>query len=380
MTSLGKTGATILLALGTAIAPVLVAAPASASPRSDHHHGSGGDAAPLVIGHRGAPGYRPEHTLESYRTAIEMGADYVEPDLVPTKDGVLVARHENLITDTTDVADHPEFADRRTTKTVDGKQLTGWFTEDFTLAELRTLRAVERLPDVRPQNTRYDGRFRVPTFDEVLRLVKRESARTHRRIGVYPETKHPSYFRSIGLPLERAMLSSLHRHRLDRPGSKVFLQSFETGNLRRLDRWTRLPIIQLLDSSGAPWDLKAKGDPRTYRDLTRPDQLREIATYADGIGPNKDLVIPRDEQGYALPPTRLVRDAHRAGLVVHVFTLRRENQFMAEDFRRGEDPNAPGDLAAEIRAFLDAGVDGMFTDNPDIAVAARQRWSRHRAA
>ncbi len=378
MTSLGKTGAAILLTLVATIAPVLVTAPATAA--SDEDRRRGRDAAPLVIGHRGASGYRPEHTLAAYRTAIEMGADYVEPDLVPTRDGVLVARHENLITDTTDVADHPEFADRRTTKTVDGTELTGWFTEDFTLAELRTLRAVERLPDVRPQNTRFDGRFRVPTFDEVLALVKRESARTGRRIGVYPETKHPSYFRSIGLPLERAMLRSLHRHRLDRPGSKVFLQSFETSNLRRLDRWTRLPIIQLLDSSGAPWDLEQKGDPRTYRDLTRPDQLREISTYADGIGPNKDLVIPRDERGYAERPTRLVRDAHRAGLVVHVFTLRRENQFMAVDFRRGEDPNAVGDLAAEVRAFLDAGVDGLFTDNPDVAVAARQRWSGHRAA
>jgi glycerophosphoryl diester phosphodiesterase len=195
-------------------------------------------------------------------------------------------------------------------------------------------------------------------------------------MGVYPETKHPSYFRSIGLPLEPRMLAALHRHRMDRPGSRVFLQSFETGNLRELNRHTRLPIIQLIDSSGAPWDLRSKGDARTYKDLTTPAQLRQIATYADGIGPSKDLVIPRDGSGHALPPSNLVRDAHRAGLLVHVFTLRRENQFMAVDFRLGSDPNAVGDLAAEIRAFLDAGVDGLFSDNPDVAVSTRNDWVR----
>ncbi len=371
MTTLGKISGAILLAL---LATTTTIGPAAAD-SSGHSPGKGYGGA-LVIGHRGAAGYRPEHTLESYRLAIRMGADYVEPDLVSTKDGVLVARHENLITDTTDVTTHPEFSGRRTTKTIDGTSVTGWFTEDFTLAELKTLRAKERLPLVRPANAAYDGRFEVPTLDEVLDLVQREQRRTHRRIGVYPETKHPTYFTSIGLSLERPLLAALHRHRMDRPGSRVFLQSFETGNLRRLDRMTRLPIIQLVDSSGAPYDLKAAGDPRTYRDLVTPSGLRAISRYADGVGPNKDLVIPRDAAGDATAPSHLVRDAHRSGLVVHVFTLRRENQFMARDFRIGTDPNTVGDLAAEVRAFLDAGVDGLFSDNPDVAVSARNDWRR----
>ncbi len=375
MTTLGKLRGALLLAVLTTVTSVtLVAAPAEARPPGQSR------TAPLVIGHRGAAGYRPEHTLESYRLAISMGADYVEPDLVSTKDGVLVARHENDISGTTDVSEHPEFAARRTTKTIDGKPVTGWFTEDFTLAELTTLRAKERLPLVRPANTAYDGKFQVPTFDEVLSLVQSEERRLHRKIGVYPETKHPTYFRSIGLPLEQRMLDTLRRHRLDKPGSRVFLQSFETGNLRDLNRMSKLPIIQLLDSSGAPYDLVATGDRRSYADLTTPAELRRIATYADGIGPNKDMVLPRDASGRTTTPSPLVRDAHREGLVVHVFTLRRENQFMATNFRRGTDPNAPGDLPAEVRAFLDAGVDGLFSDNPDLAVAARDAWTPGRSA
>ncbi len=329
---------------------------------------------PLVIGHRGAAGYRPEHTLASYRTAIRMGADYIEPDLVSTRDGVLVARHENEIGGTTDVADHPEFADRRTTKSIDGVTTTGWFTEDFTLAELRTLRAVERLPGVRPDNTDYDGRFQVPTFDEVLDLVVRHHRRTHQRVGVYVETKHPTYFAGQGLPLERRMLAALRRHGLEHPGARVFVQSFETGNLQALDAMTDLPLIQLVNSSGAPYDLRAKGDTRTYQDLITPAGLRGIARYADGIGPEKGLVLPRDGRNRTGEPSELVGDAHQEGLLVHVFTLRRENQFMAANFRNGTDPDAVGDLAAEARAFFDAGVDGVFTDNPDIVVRARRAW------
>ena len=366
--TLGKTCGALQLALLTAsLTTTLTIAPAEAVPRDSYGE-------PLVIAHRGASGYRPEHTLEAYRLAIQMGADYVEPDLVSTKDGVLVARHENYLDDTTDVAAHPEFADRRTTKTIDGEPITGWFSEDFTLAELKTLRAKERLPLVRPANTQYDGQFEVPTLHEVLALVQEEQRRTGRRIGVYPETKHPSYFSSIGLAMERPLLASLRRHGMDRPGSKVFLQSFETTNLRQLNAMTRLPIIQLLDASGAPWDLESTGDPRTYSDLTTRRELRRIARYADGIGPHKDLVLPRDEAGNLTDPSTLVRDAHRKGLVVHVFTLRIENQFMANDFRVGTDPNAPGNLSAEIRAFLDAGIDGLFTDNPDVAVSARKDW------
>ncbi len=382
MRTLGKTrGAALLtlLALTTTLATTLVTTLATTLPAAAAPAEAGSRRAdPLVIGHRGASGYRPEHTLESYRTAIRMGADYIEPDLVSTRDGVLVARHENLIDQTTDVADHAEFADRRTTKVIDGVSHTGWFTEDFTLAELKTLRATERLPEVRPHNTRYDGRFEVPTFGEVLSLVARAGRAEHRRIGVYAETKHPTYFASIGLPLERRMLADLERHHLDHRGARVFLQSFETGNLRALDAITDLPLVQLVDGSGAPYDLQAAGDPRTYRDLTTPAGLREIATYADGIGPSKDLVLPRDGAGMTGAPSDLVRDAHRERLLVHVFTLRRENRFMARNFQVGTDPNSVGDLAAEAQAFFDAGVDGVFTDNSDLVVAARRDWRADR--
>jgi glycerophosphoryl diester phosphodiesterase len=373
MDKLGKLNTTAALAALTTLA---TAAPVGAADAPVPHRGTvhASSATPIVIGHRGAPGYRPEHTLASYRLAIAMGADYVEPDLVSTRDGVLVARHENEIGGTTDVADHPEFADRRTTKTIDGRAVTGWFTEDFTLAELKTLRAKERLPQVRPANTAYDGRFAIPTLDEVLDLVARESRRLHRQIGVYPETKHPTYFTSIGLPLEEPLLQALRRHHLDRPNAKVYLQSFETGNLRRLHRMTRLPLIQLLDASGAPYDLAAADDPRSYRDLATPGGLAEIATYATGVGVNKELVLPRDATGSTGEPSDLVDDAHTDGLLVHVWTLRAENQFMAANFRVGTDPTASGDAVAEDQAFLDAGVDGFFTDQADLGVEARDDW------
>lgn len=394
MTPLGKTRAlpralTLLVGGGLALALPVTATAVPTAP-ADRGESSAStarpapqkdprQAEPLVIGHRGASGYRPEHTLASYRLAIRQGADYIEPDLVPTKDGVLVARHENEIGGTTDVGTRPEFADRRQTKTIDGRQVTGWFTEDFTLAELRTLRAKERLPQVRPQNTRYDGRFDVPTFDQVLALVNRTNAKRPGRkndLGVYPETKHPTYFQTIGLPLEQRMVRDLREAGLDRPRAKVFLQSFETTNLKFLAKRTRLPIVQLMDATGAPYDLVARGDDRTWADLTKPGELRKIARYADGIGPNKTLVLPQAADGSLQDPTPLVRDAHRAGLLVHVFTLRRENQFMATDFRQGSDPDAVGDMVAEAKAFLDAGVDGYFTDNPDIGVRARDAWVR----
>jgi glycerophosphoryl diester phosphodiesterase len=327
---------------------------------------------PLVIGHRGASGYRPEHTLASYRLAIEMGADYIEPDLVSTKDHVLVTRHENNIADTTDVAAHPEFASRRTTKTIDGNPMTGWFTEDFTLAELRTLRAKERLPDLRPANTAFDGLYQVPTFQEVIDLGKRAG------VGIYPETKHPTYFDSIGLSLEEPLLATLRANGLTGPRAKVFIQSFETANLRELRARTRLPLVQLIDATGRPYDFVVSGDPRTYADLVTPAGLAEIATYADGIGPNKDLIIPRDSAGNLLEPTSLVRDAHREGLVVHPWTFRRENNFLPLDFRQGNPASpeflrAPGDLPAELRLFFRLGVDGVFSDNADVAVATRHR-------
>lgn len=300
---------------------------------------------PLVIAHRGASGYRPEHTLAAYELAIEMGADFIEPDLVITRDGVLIARHENDISGTTDVIDRPEFRDRRRTKWIDGREVTGWFAEDFTLAEIKTLRARERL-ELRDHG--FDGRFEIPTFQEILDLARR------RNVGVYPETKLPSYFRSIGLPLEEPMVEALHAAGL----RAVFLQSFETGNLKLLKTMTDLPRIQLLDVEGQPWDLALAGDGRTYRELAAPEGLAEIAAYADGIGPNKRLIVPAGPDGRLRPPTSLVEDAHRAGLLVHPWTFRSDPVFLAPDYE--------GDAVREIEQFVALGVDGLFTDFPDL--------------
>jgi len=327
-------------------------------------------AGPLVIGHRGASGYRPEHTLAAYRLAIALGADYVEPDLVSTKDGVLVARHENEISGTTDVADRPEFAARKLTKTIDGRPITGWFTEDFTLRELKTLRAKERLPLIRPRNTLYDSRHEVPTLQEVIDLVRDESRRRGKRIGIYPETKHPTYFDGIGLSLEEPLVRTLRRNGLANRHAAVFIQSFETGNLRQLNRLVDVPLVQLVDAAGAPYDLVAAGDPRTYDDLVKPAGLAGIARYADGIGVAKARIVPLDAAGRVQPPTSLVRDAHGRGLVVHAWTFRNENSFLAADFKRGADPAAYGDAFAEYRLFLAQRIDGLFSDNPDTAVEA----------
>ena len=294
-------------------------------------------SSPIVIAHRGASGYRPEHALEAYTLAIDMGADVIEPDLVCTKDGVLVARHENEIGGTTDVAD--KFAGRKTTKTIDGSSVTGWFTEDFTLAELKTLRARERLE---MRSHAYDGQFPIPTFDEVLDLAAARSRDAGRAIGVYPETKHPAYFRSIGLPLEDRLLAALQRHGLTQKTSPVFVQSFEASSLQYLRPFTAVRLVLLAQHAV---------------DIT-PDKLREIAIYADGVGVEKKLILPVDVDGGVGPATRLVRDAHAAGLFVHVWTLRREPQFLPARYA--------GDLAAEARAFVATGVDGIFSDFPDI--------------
>jgi glycerophosphoryl diester phosphodiesterase len=326
----------------------------------------------LVVGHRGASGYRPEHTLAAYELAARMGADYIEPDVVSTKDGVLVTRHENEISGTTDVAAHPEFATRRTTKVIDGAPLTGWFTEDFTLAELRTLRAVERLPDVREENTLYDGLYRVPTLDEVLQLRSELSRELGRQLGVYIETKHPTYFDRARLSLEEPLVADLRQAGLDRQKSPVFIQSFETANLRELDRRVRVPLVQLMSGSGAPYDLVAAGDRRNYADLATAEGLRGIATYADGVGPDKNLVIPRRTDGTLGSPTAFVDDAHRAGLLVHPYTFRNENTFLPPALREGAAPDDYGRALAEHAAFWDAGIDGMFTDNPDTGVVSRE--------
>src|SRR3954468_4834189 len=266
---------------GSGAAVAALGLPAGAA--AHHGHGGGGrhrKRLPIVIGHRGSPAYRPEHTIASYTLAIEMGADFIEPDLCFTKDGHLVARHEPDIGATTNVADHPEFAARRKTLTIDGTVFPNtWFTFDFTLAELKTLRAKERLPDVRPANTALDGLFEIPTFQEVIDLAKR------RRVGIYPETKHPTFFASLGHVFDRPLLQTLRRNGLDHRASKVFIQSFETSNLKRLRRKTHVRLIQLIDATGAPADLVAAGDRRTYDDLVTPAGLRAIARYADGIGP-----------------------------------------------------------------------------------------------
>jgi glycerophosphoryl diester phosphodiesterase len=358
-----------LVFLPFALALAMLAAMTSAAAA---HHSKPQEADQLVIGHRGASGYRPEHTLAAYELAARQGADYIEPDLVVTKDGVLVARHEPEISTTTDVADHPEFAARKTTKPLDGVPTTGWFTEDFTLAELKTLRAKERIPALRPQNTAFDGRFEIPTFQEVIDLRKRLSRELRREIGIYPETKHPTYFRDRGLPLEERLVWALRRNGLDRKQAPVLVQSFEVGNLRALDHVLRVPLVQLYGAKTArPYDFVVSGDQRTYADLATPAGLASVARYAAGAGPSKDYIVPRDATGRSLPPTTFVCDAHDAGLVVHPYTFRAENTFLPLELRSSADPAQYGDFAAEVRQFFDLGVDGLFTDNPDRAVAAR---------
>jgi glycerophosphoryl diester phosphodiesterase len=324
----------------------------------------------VVIGHRGASGYRPEHTLAAYELAILQCADYIEPDLVATKDGVLVARHENEIGGTTNVATRAEFADRRTTKIIDGQSLTGWFTEDFTLAELRTLRAKERIPAVRPANAVFDGLYEIPTFDEVLDLARHSVTCDGAPVGIYPETKHPTYFDGIGLSLEEPLVAALAADGLNTRGAPVIVQSFETSNLRALDRMTRVDLAQLVNCSGAPYDLVAQGDTTTYADLVTPRGLAQIAGYADGVGVCKDVLIPRAADGTLAEPTPVIRNAHRVGLEVHGWTFRAENAFLPAEFRSSGTPSEIGDLAGEIRVFIDAGMDGIFSDQPDLAAAA----------
>lgn len=369
-----KRRSTQLVALALALVATVigaVAAGATTAGKADDHGTRRAKTQPIVIGHRGASGYRPEHTLASYQLAVDLGADYIEPDLVSTKDHVLVARHENDISGTTDVASHPEFASRKTTKVVDGVSITGWFTEDFTLAELRTLRAVERLPaSLRPGNHAFDGQFEIPTFQEVIDLAKRN------HVGIYPETKHPSYFDSIGLSLEEPLVATLKANGLDSKDAPVFVQSFEVSNLQQLNHMTKVPLIQLLNGTGQPFDFVAAHDPRTYADLATPTGLKMISKYADGIGPDSRLIVPLDAANHVLASTSLVQDAHKAGLLVHPFTFRRENNFLPEEYRRG-DPASPsylmatGDIAGWMRLFYKLGVDGFFTDNSDTAVAVR---------
>ncbi|MFF8832944.1 glycerophosphodiester phosphodiesterase [Streptomyces sp. NPDC015131] len=357
--------------LGAAAALSTAAALSAGAAAPARAHGRPRLPVPAVIAHRGASGYRPEHTLGSYQLALDMGADVIEQDLVPTKDGHLVCRHENDITGTTDVADHPEFASRRTTKVVDGTSLTGWFTEDFTLAELKTLRAKERIPALRQENTLYDGRWAVPTFEEVLRWAEKEGRRRGRPVRLYVETKHPTYFRKLGLPLEEPLAALLRRYGRHRADSPTFLQSFEPTSMRRMAKLVATPRVVLLwTPDDRPWDFRESGDPRTVADLITPKGLAWIASYAQGIGPLLDLVIPKDKDGTLGKPTTLVRDAHAKGLVVHPYTLRNENSFLPADFRRGTDPAAYGDVFGAYAAYFATGIDGIFTDQPDTGLLA----------
>ena len=338
------------LLLAAAATPAAATVPALAAPADAATAGG-----PLVIGHRGAAGWRPEHTAASYTYAVRAGADWIEPDLVPTKDHVLVVRHENEISQTTDVARRPEFADRRTTKTVDGRSVTGWFTEDFNLAELKTLRAVERLPQVRNRNTVFDGREEVMTFQEVVDLARKMSKAHGRTIAVFPETKHPTYFRSIGLPLEPKLVSAIRRNRLGR--RECVVQSFEPTSLKRMTG-LGVPLWQALGTAGGPYDLPTT----TYRGMMTPDGLADIAEYADWIGPDKSSLVG----------TSLLADAHAAGLRVGPYTFRAENQFLPEEFRRGTGSTDFGDAFAEYALYYRMGVDAVVTDFPDLAVMARR--------
>lgn len=315
---------------------------------------------PIIIGHRGACGYRPEHTLASYELAIAMGADYIEPDLVSTKDGILIARHENDITETTNIADKSEFAHCKTTKIIDGKQLTGWFAEDFNLAEIKTLRAKERLAF---RNHFYDGHFEIPTLQEIINLVKQKSLETGKIIGIYPETKHPTYFKSINLALEEPLVDILHKNGYISSSAPIFIQSLEVENLQQLKKITDLPLIQLLDDKKMqPYDFLVKGESRTYGDLTTLKELTKIAEYADGIGAYKRLIVPIDVDKH-LNSTSLIQDAHAVNLKVHAWTFRNEEQYLASVYQ--------GNPQTEYEQFFKLGIDGVFSDFPDCAVSIR---------
>ncbi|NLR76594.1 glycerophosphodiester phosphodiesterase [Leeia aquatica] len=346
-------------------------------------------AKPLMIAHRGASALAPEHTLAAYERAILAGADYVEPDLVSSKDGVLLARHENEISGTTDVADHPEFASRKATKQIDGVPVTGWFTEDFTLAELKTLRARERIPANRPENVAQNGQYPIPTLSEVIATVRRYEKIQGRRIGIYPETKHPSYFRSIGLPLEEPLVKTLHEAGYTKRSDPILIQSFEVANLKQLRKMTDLSLVQLINNplnkpaangtpQNTPYDFIASGDKRTYADLTTAEGLREIARYADGVGPYKEIIIPRTADNRLGQPTRFVQDAHAVGLKVHIWTLRPENPFLPVELRKGNAGSLTerGDAQAEIVAYLKTGIDGFFSDDPVVGRQAIEQFTR----
>ncbi len=329
---------------------------------------------PLIIAHRGASGYYPEHTLGAYSLAIDMGADYIEPDLVFTKDGHLICRHENEISQTTDVAKRSEFAARKTKKTIDGHTIEGWFTEDFTLAEIKTLRCIERLPQLRHQNMRFNGIEQIPTFEELLAFREQMSRQHGRNIGIYPETKHPSYFASIGHEYDEPLLKTISQFGLNSRAAPIFIQSFETENLKRLSGKTEVKLIQLLDDASGPWDNQS-GPSLQYSQMASKDGLKEIAKYAYGVGPYKEYIVPRDKDKNSLLPTDFIKNAHAANLKVHPWTFRAENYFLPKELRQGDAASKEflalhGAAAQEIKQFIELGVDGFFTDFADIGYKA----------
>ncbi len=338
----------------------------------------------LVVGHRGASALRPEHTLASYTKAVEDGADIIEPDLVSTKDGFLVARHENEISGTTNVSTKAEFADRKKTKVIDGVSLEGWFTEDFTLEELKTLRARERIPQIRPGNTQYNDQFEIPTITEVIELAKKLSASSGRTIAIYPETKHPTYFQSIGLPLEDKLIAALKADEFTQRTATVYIQSFEVANLKEFKSklGTTQPnwkLVQLMEEAARkPYDFVKAGDARTYADLMTEAGMKEIATYANAVGPYKRSIIDVDAAGTFQAPSALVRNAHAAKLLVHPYTFRPENSFMTAPYKVEGTDSTRADASAvkEIQLYLAAGIDGFFTDDPAVGRQAVDTYKR----
>lgn len=318
-------------------------------------------APPLIIAHRGASGERPEHTIAAYQLALEQGADFIEPDVVITKDGILVCRHENEISTTTNVADKPEFASRKAKKDIDGRSVEGWFTEDFTLKELKTLRAKERIPQLR--KTTYDGQFEIPTLEEVMVLLRDWKRKSGKTVGIYPETKHPTYFAMIDLTLENPLINLVKKYGYDKKDAPIFIQSFEQSNLKVLRRRTKARLIQLIDVVGRPFDQTLSEDKRTFAHLATAVGLSDISTYADGVGVHKDYVIPRTPEGNLGEPTSLVRDAKQSGLLVHVWTFRNEDTFLPKDMA--------GKPEVEIQRYIATGIDGLFTDYPATAVKIR---------
>jgi glycerophosphoryl diester phosphodiesterase len=329
---------------------------------------------PLVIAHRGCSGERPEESQLAYDLAIDEGADFIEPDLVPTKDGHLVCRHEPEIGGTTDVARHPEFADRKTTLVIDGQKITGWFTQDFTLAELKTLRCRERLPQLRPESAKFDGQAPILTYQEMVDLARAGSRRAGRVIGTYPEMKHPTFFASIGLPLEQRLAHLLKINNLSSRTSPVFVQCFEVGALKTFSQLSEAPRVQLIDKGGGPTDLPQL----SYAEMTTPDGLKAVRAYADAIGPNQGLVLDLNAQPKPTP-TSLVTDAHAVGLKVHSWTARKENIFLPRSLQIGDpaDPGFPGqagDIDFLLRALYATGIDGVFSDFSSLNFKARAEY------